>query len=89
MRWGEDDPDACQLHPSVYNMLERHIMGITAAQFVWDPEGEVNDTANTGAASSGGEPPQNPTVEGSESEATTTKKRVRQKSTQSEDHETD
>ena len=40
MRWGDDDPDACHLHREVYNMLERHIMGITASQFVWQEHGE-------------------------------------------------
>ena len=36
-RWGDDEPDACQSHRTMYNMLEKHIMGITAAQFVWQP----------------------------------------------------
>ena len=40
MRWGDDDPDACRLHREVYNMLERHIMGINASQFVWQEHGE-------------------------------------------------
>ena len=40
MRSGDDDPDACRLHREVYDMLERHIMGITASQFVWQEHGE-------------------------------------------------
>ena len=28
--WGEDEFDTCQLHHNTYNMLERHVMGITA-----------------------------------------------------------
>ena len=39
-RWGDDNPGACRLHREVYNMLERHIMGITASQFVWQEHGE-------------------------------------------------
>ena len=44
-RWGEDELDACVLHHDMYCMLERHIMGITAAQYVWKPEEEDNGTA--------------------------------------------
>ena len=32
--------EACRLHSQVYGMLQRHIMGITAAQFVWESVGE-------------------------------------------------
>ena len=31
-RLGEDETDACVLHNSMYDMLQRHVMGITAAQ---------------------------------------------------------
>ena len=52
MRWGDDDPDACRLLREVYNMLGRHIMGITASQFVWQERGE-NETAQKCATPSG------------------------------------
>ena len=44
-RWGgEDELHACLLHEHASTLLQRHVMGITAAQFVWDlledvPEG--------------------------------------------------
>ena len=52
MRWGDDDPDACRLHREVYNMLERHFMGITASQFVLQEHGKIETTEN-GAAPTG------------------------------------
>ena len=54
VRWGDDDPDTCRLHREVYNILERHTMGITASQFVWQRH-EENETAENGA--SGGHDP--------------------------------
>ena len=36
-RWGEDELDACVLHEHAYALFQRHVMGITAAQFVWEP----------------------------------------------------
>ena len=65
---GEDEPGACQLHRTMYNMLERHVMRTTAAQFVWQPkdtEGE-EDRVNSGAASSAEHRPENQQVEGGE-----------------------
>ena len=91
--WREDEPDACQLHRTMYNMLVRHIMGITAAQFVWQPEdteGE-EERVNSGATSSGEHRPEEQQVEGGDAaEADTTspaptagtRKRIRHKSTQ-------
>ena len=42
-RWGEDELDACVLHHDMYYM-ERHAMGITAAQFVWEPSQGIHLT---------------------------------------------
>ena len=36
-RWGEDERDACMLHEQTYSLFQRHMMGNTAAQFVWEP----------------------------------------------------
>ena len=35
--WGEDELDACLLQEHAYSLFQRHVMGITAAQFVWEP----------------------------------------------------
>ena len=60
-RWGEDEPDACQFHRTTYSLLERHMMGITAAQFVWEPEEDTEegapDPATHEKATSSGAPP--------------------------------
>ena len=56
-RWGEDEFDACVLHHDMYGMLERHMMGITAAQHVWQPEGgESDDSPPPEMPEEGGEP---------------------------------
>ena len=36
-RWGEDERDACMLHEHAYSLFQRHVLGTTAAQFVWEP----------------------------------------------------
>ena len=60
-RWGEDEPDACQLHRTTYSFLQRHIMGITAAPFVWEPEDDMEEEAPApephGGAPSSAAPP--------------------------------
>ena len=91
-RWGEDQPEACQLHRTTYSLLKRHIMGIAAAQFVWEPEGETEDTAphpgpQTSSASSAAPPPEalHRLPEGGEcATATGTRKRIRHKTTPTE-----
>ena len=94
-RDGEKTSEACQLHRTTYSLLERHIMGITAAQFVWEPEGEAEETApNLGlqarSSSSAALPTESPhrLPEGGESATTTgTRKRVRQKTTPAEEND--
>ena len=65
-------------------------MGITAAQLVWEPEQDENDTTNTWAASSGGVPLHDPAIGGEENDSQSdARKRPRQTSTQRGDDKTD
>ena len=91
-RWGEDEPEACQLHRIIYTFLERHIMGITAAQFVWEPEGETEEATSgpdphESSTPSAAPPPEDshhpPEGEGCTT-TTGTRKRIRRKTAPSE-----
>ena len=65
-------------------MLERHIMGITAAQFVWSPAGDDANPPDAEAASSGGQEMQCLPEEGGED---TAPKRRRPEKNESIDHD--
>ena len=47
-KWGEDEADACMLHNSIWGGFQKHIIGITAAQFVWGPMEEGDDGSDEG-----------------------------------------
>ena len=83
-RWGADESDACGLHGEVFRMLERHIMGITAAQFVWSPE-EDTDVADVEAAPSSETGTSCPVDGRGESSAQT--RRLPEKSDPNDDHD--
>ena len=51
---GEDETDACVLRSQMYDMLQRHVMGITAAQFVREPKGEATTPNEGGTATTTG-----------------------------------
>ena len=84
-RWGTDEPDACRLHHHVFKMLERHIMRITAAQFVWSPAAEDADVPDAEAAASEGDVAQRSSAEG---EGDPAPKRRRPEMNEPTDHET-
>ena len=68
-RWGADELDACGLHREVFQVLERHVMGITAAQFVWSPVEDDTDVADMEAVPSGETEMDCPLDEGGEDSA--------------------